>query len=188
MNGMSIKATNRGLAEQLWSFMLQVYSRPGIAQSCLALQDRYGVDIPLFLSALYACLDGRRVDRAAVSTLDRACADWRRHVILPLRQIRRRMKGPDLLGTHPHAPDLRERIKAAELQAERVEADMHATLIADLPAETDWDRGLEARLIDTAKLVLKLGDSSDPDRLPAEAIVVIKTCMNDDAGWGRPQR
>jgi uncharacterized protein (TIGR02444 family) len=105
-----------------WSFALRLYGQPGVSDACLALQDRLGVDVNVLLLALFAVVErGIPLTASDIADMDRAVAAWRREIILPLREIRRRMKS----GPEP-APDevteaLRQQVKKAELSAEQTE-------------------------------------------------------------------
>jgi uncharacterized protein (TIGR02444 family) len=103
-----------------WKFALELYAKPGVSQACLLLQDRLGVDVSLLLTTLfYAEHRGVELPTEAIAALDRSVAPWRAEVIVPLRQLRRRLKGGGLLA-HP-TDEFYRRIKADELLAEQIE-------------------------------------------------------------------
>lgn len=105
-----------------WQFSLVVYRQKGVASSCLALQARIGLEVNVLLMALLAARWHQRViGRHEVEQADALVLPWRRDIVVPLRELRSRLK----LGPAP-APDvrtdtLRNQIKATELQAERIE-------------------------------------------------------------------
>lgn len=109
-------------ANPFWAFSLAVYGRTGVAAACLALQDRRGVDVNLLLLLLWAgARCGVRLTAAEVDRIAGAIAPWHRDVVVPLRAVRRRLKGDAA------AEGLRERVKAVELESERLEQDrLHA--------------------------------------------------------------
>jgi uncharacterized protein (TIGR02444 family) len=113
-----------------WSFALALYNAPGVAEACLSLQDRYGLDVNLLLVALFAAARrGQELDGATLATLDTAVAPFRAGVIQPLRAIRRGLKnyqGPQAAAVAM----LRAGIKRGELQAEQVQ---QALLVDHLP-------------------------------------------------------
>lgn len=132
----------------LWDFAVSLYRRNGVAIACLALQDRRSVDVPVLLFAAWL---GRRAIALAekdVATIDASIGAWRADVILPLRSVRRTLKsGP------PPAPSsvteaLRERVKSAELEAERIELAVLASLPVGVPAQGPT-RDTAARNLDT---------------------------------------
>ncbi|GJE04283.1 TIGR02444 family protein [Methylobacterium isbiliense] len=105
-------------ADPLWTFALVLYGRPGAAAACLALQDEAGADVTLVLYLIWCAQTGRALDAAAVRSADATVAAWRAAVVAPLRGVRRAMKAPLLPGL-PAEP-LRDRIKAVEIEAERL--------------------------------------------------------------------
>lgn len=103
-------------ANPFWDFSLAVYGRPGVPACCLALQDRRGVDVNVLLFAAWAGLDcGIRLSAGELVRIDGSVAGWRDEVVRPLRALRRRAKAED--------DAFHRRMKAAELEAERVQQD-----------------------------------------------------------------
>jgi uncharacterized protein (TIGR02444 family) len=103
-----------------WDFSLAIYGRSGVADACLALQDRRGLDVNLLLFCCWAGSRGRKLDATEVANLIASVADWQRSVLRPLRLVRRQIKefpGGDAgqLGL------LRTVVKDCELTAERVD-------------------------------------------------------------------
>jgi uncharacterized protein (TIGR02444 family) len=99
----------------IWAWAQAAYARPGAREACLALQDQHGQNVCLLL---WAAWSGAPVEALARGVaLARA---WEQAVVSPLRQVRRELKaqaGPiDAAGRER----LREDIKAAELEAERL--------------------------------------------------------------------
>lgn len=103
----------------LWREALRLYGAPGVAAACLRLQDGRGADVPLLLLACWLTGRGVALDPEEGGRLAALAARWR-PVIGGLREARRALKplaggcdaGADRRG------DLRERVKAAELDAE----------------------------------------------------------------------
>jgi uncharacterized protein (TIGR02444 family) len=127
-NGGGPRAT-RSLAvpegrSHFWEFSLTVYGAPGVQEECLLLQDRYGVDINMLLfcayvGAIYGALLSDRDVLAAVA----AAGEWNATIVGNLREARRALKpfAADLSATGALAAALRTAVKAAELEAERIE-------------------------------------------------------------------
>ena len=105
-------------AEGLWAFSLDLYARPGAADACLLLQDRHGLDVNLGLFALWLGARGYALDDATLAAAQAAAGQWHRQVVVPLRAARRFLKP---LAEDPAVAGLREAVKAAELEAERLE-------------------------------------------------------------------
>lgn len=115
-----------------WDFSLAVYHRPGVAQACLALQDRRGLDVNLLLFCCWAGSLGRRLERQDIARLRRAVGDWQERVVGPLREVRRRLKGlSHAAGGEGSA--LRQAVKDCEFEAERIEQAMLHAAQAELP-------------------------------------------------------
>lgn len=130
-------ASELALAGSHWRFALSVYGKPGVAECCLSLQDRYGVDVNVLLMALFSArVYGAALDDRALADIDRAVRAWRDEVVRPLRSIRRRLK----YGPAP-APDLatealRTAVKDAELRAEQIELAVIASRLENRTAQT----------------------------------------------------
>jgi uncharacterized protein (TIGR02444 family) len=101
----------------LWGWALAAYARPGVAPACLVLQDAHGQNVPLLLAAGWACLEGRALDAKAAAGLAR---NWETAVVSPLRAVRRALKLPAPAIDDPSREALRSRVKAVELDAERL--------------------------------------------------------------------
>jgi uncharacterized protein (TIGR02444 family) len=106
-------------ADDFWAFSLRFYAAPQVSGLCLELQDRFGADVNILLYLLFRAVDGISLDAPAIAHLDAFARDWRTEVVKPLREVRRTLKAHETLSP-PHAA-LRTAIKAAELDAERLE-------------------------------------------------------------------
>ncbi|HEX5508115.1 MAG TPA: TIGR02444 family protein [Pseudolabrys sp.] len=111
-----------------WTFTLAVYGAPGVAPECLALQDRYELDVNLLLLAAYAgAADGITLGADDISAAFETIAQWHSDVVRSLREARRALKsmsedqGDPL---RPAASALRTQAQKAEIDAERVEQAM----------------------------------------------------------------
>lgn len=108
-----------------WYFSLALYGMPGIADHLLYFQDRCDADVNLMLFCCWTAHQGAGpLTDARVQELARAMSDWQSGIIKPLRALRRILKddsqgAPPVLSSH-----VRETIKQAELDAERVEQNM----------------------------------------------------------------
>ncbi len=104
-----------------WTFSLRLYGRPGAPAACLELQDRAGADVNVLLFCLFAAASGRRVSQAdAIQAMARV-AEWKGEVVAPLRAARRFLKRPPAPFVGGAVEDLRTRVKAIELEAERIQ-------------------------------------------------------------------
>jgi len=104
-----------------WRFSLQFYRLPKVANACIALQEEAGVDVNLLLFLLWHAKQRRRLSTADVAALEAQVAPWRDLTVIPLRSVRRALKSPPALVAAPAAEAFRNRIKAVELEAERLQ-------------------------------------------------------------------
>jgi uncharacterized protein (TIGR02444 family) len=125
-----------------WRFSVAFYRQPGVAEACLALQDRCGVDVNLLLFLLWMAHARRSLAADQVRVLDARLGRWRAEVVRPLREMRRALKAdPPLVGA-AEAEAFRGRVKALELESERLQqeamqalADGLVVAAASSPAE-----------------------------------------------------
>jgi uncharacterized protein (TIGR02444 family) len=104
-----------------WRFSLQFYRQPGVADACIALQEEAGVDVNLLLFLLWHAAQNRRLSAADIAALERKIGTWRDTTVIPLRTLRRALKAPPALVASETAEAFRTRIKAVELEAERLQ-------------------------------------------------------------------
>jgi uncharacterized protein (TIGR02444 family) len=95
-------------AEAFWRWSLASY--PKVERALLDLQDRFGADVNLVLFCAWI----GRLTPEALENAEGVVRPWREGVVEPLRRLRRQLK------ERPEAADLRDRVKAAELEAERL--------------------------------------------------------------------
>ena len=136
-------------ASPFWTFSLSVYSQMGVPEACLTLQDRAGVDVNLLLFALYLGRNGRKLAPHHVRKIAQTTEPWRAHVVVSLRAARRALKEPSPHFAGASAEQLRLKVKAAELEAERIQQDV---LFVSFPAadmglgEDDWAKACAANV------------------------------------------
>ena len=109
-----------------WRFALHFYARPGVADACLALQDRCGADVNLLLFLLWMSLSRRSFSADAARALDDRIRDWRETVVVPLRAMRRTLKQRPALADPAAAEPFRTHVKVLELEAERLQQEAMA--------------------------------------------------------------
>jgi uncharacterized protein (TIGR02444 family) len=103
-----------------WRFSLAVYGRPEVPPACLTLQEMHGLDVNLLLFACFAGVRGRALTGQDLEILEAAAGPWHTQVVRPLRGARTWMKAQPMDEAER---SLRERIKALELEGERIEQD-----------------------------------------------------------------
>jgi uncharacterized protein (TIGR02444 family) len=104
-----------------WRFSLAFYREPAVAAACIDLQDQAGVDVNVLLFLLWSATLRRKLTRSAVEELDRQIGAWREATVIPLRALRRALKSPPPVVEAGAAEAFRTRIKAVELEAERLQ-------------------------------------------------------------------
>src|SRR5262245_52444325 len=102
-----------------WTFALELYGQPGVAEACLLLQDRLGVDVNVLLFSMFAARErGIALDGRDLRGIDAVVAPWREEIVVALRGVRRRMKAGPEPAPSEATERLRAEVKAAELHAE----------------------------------------------------------------------
>jgi uncharacterized protein (TIGR02444 family) len=104
-----------------WRFSLRFYRQPAVADACIALQEQAGVDVNLLLFLLWHATYKRALSAAEVTELEGRIGPWRDTTVIPLRAVRRALKSPPALVAPATAEAFRTRIKAVELEAERLQ-------------------------------------------------------------------
>jgi uncharacterized protein (TIGR02444 family) len=116
-------------ADAFWAFSLAFYERPGIAETCLELQDRDGLDVNILLLCCWLGWSGQgRLRRDDFAAAEAGVAGWRSQIVERLRSVRRALK--DMAA--PAASALRREILRLELMAER---EAQRLLLASLTRE-----------------------------------------------------
>ncbi|MBY8931461.1 TIGR02444 family protein [Pseudomonas sp. Wu6] len=132
------------MCADLWSFALSTYARPGVEAACLRLQEQ-GADVCLLLCG--AWLEQRGVARLPerVVALQQLARPWRMHVVEPLRAVRVQWRA--MAQQDAHLAELREQVKALELEAERallmrLEALTQSWSSNEMTGRQEWLEGL----------------------------------------------
>ncbi|CCB63502.1 MULTISPECIES: TIGR02444 family protein [unclassified Hyphomicrobium] len=103
-----------------WDFVVALYAKPGVRDSCLALQNDGRVDIPVLLAALYATItQNTALDLQTIGEMDHLVEPLRKEYVLPLRAMRTELKAAISQFGGSQLKALREKILEAELLAER---------------------------------------------------------------------
>jgi uncharacterized protein (TIGR02444 family) len=112
-----------------WRFSLQFYRLPGVAEACIKLQEEAGADVNLLLFLLWHGVQLRQLSNAEVARLEQRISAWRDRAVIPLRAIRRALKTPPGLVEAGTAEAFRTRVKAVELEAERLQQEAMYELV-----------------------------------------------------------
>src|ERR1700704_2213276 len=126
-------ATPSAQGSPFWRFSLRVYRAPGVGDACIALQETSGVDVNLLLFLLWQATERRALTAADVTALDQTISGWRDTAVIPLRDVRRALKSSPGLVAPNIAEAFRTRIKAVELEAERLQQEAMYALAGSAP-------------------------------------------------------
>lgn len=139
-----------------WTFSLNVYAAPGVEAECLALQATHDVDVNLLLFCAWAGAERRwHLAPADLYRVSEAVRPWQETVVKPLRSARRAIKTLGL--QNPAASDLRSRIAADELEAERIEQAMLFALASEGGSAGDAGAGTDVSALVRDNIALLLG-------------------------------
>lgn len=116
-----------------WRFSLNFYRQAGVSDACIALQDGCGLDVNLLLFLFWLADGGRLLTSDEVRDLDDSVRDWRNLTVIPLRDARRRLKGARTLVDPGTQETFRNKVKAVELEAERLQQEGLYTLTQSGP-------------------------------------------------------
>ncbi|HKF64470.1 MAG TPA: TIGR02444 family protein [Dongiaceae bacterium] len=147
-----------------WSFSLQLYGKPGVAEACIALQDGLGLDVNLLL---FCCWHGRALRKLDEAGLRQAIATveaWQSEVVKPLRAVRRRLKAGVAPITARECQALRHKVNDLELESERIAQSALEALPMPPPG---WRPAVEANLDLYLTLMRR-----DPAKVPELQVLV----------------
>ncbi|MBY2907465.1 TIGR02444 family protein [Rhizobium leguminosarum] len=154
-------ARRAAFCANVFDVIVRLYGEPGIASWCLEAQTRHAVDVPSLLFFALADSDGHGADDGEMQRLLERAGEWRSHFVLPLRHLRLTLRQ----GRRNTAEiEFYEKIKAAELEAERLQV----RRLADDFLPLEGPGGLAARYLETismpepeaAELVERLRDAT----------------------------
>jgi uncharacterized protein (TIGR02444 family) len=132
----SVEAASAQQANPFWTFSLGYYRGAGVSEACLELQDNCGVDVNVVLFLLWQASQRRRVAAADVKALADKVRPWQVEVIGPIRALRRKLKSDAPLLDKGPAELFRTKIKAIELESERLQQEAMAALAAGLKTDS----------------------------------------------------
>ena len=133
-----VKLSRPELEAASWAFALELYARPGVADACLQLQNRAGVDVMMLLMAGYAAVRHRiLLTLPEIRELDEVCHPWREQIVRPLRAIRTGLKEGPSPAPSSETEQFRSKVKSIELAAERLQNHLLADRLPLRPAERD---------------------------------------------------
>jgi uncharacterized protein (TIGR02444 family) len=156
----------------LWDFAVDLYGAPGVGEACLALQDRHGCDVNTILFAAWmGAVRGEKLSQPDMAEAIASVQSWRDEIVRPLRAIRRRLKsGPPT--PNEVTEQLRTRIKAVELESERIELKQLEAFASKRASRADEPSEASRENLMSAVHLFKGGE------LDAEAIELIEVIQS----------
>ena len=119
---MSDAAANPPVSKSpFWRFSIKFYAVPGVAQACIDLQDQARVDVNILFFLLWNATERRALNATEVAEVERTIGGWREMAVVPIRDVRRALKSPPSAIAPDTAEGFRTRVKAVELEAERLQ-------------------------------------------------------------------
>ncbi len=161
-------------ASPFWTFSLRLYGRPGVPPACLVLQDGSGVpvDVNIVLFSLFLAREGRSLGIEDAKQIVALAEPWRREVVVSLRSARRALKEPPAAFDNDLTDTLRQKVKAVELEAERLQQEC---LYASFPA---LNLGTAASPADAASRNLAAYEQAIGARFDAAAVATLLAAFN----------
>jgi uncharacterized protein (TIGR02444 family) len=135
----NVATSSSGQSSPFWTFSLSFYRQAGVSEACLELQDRFGVDVNIVLFLLWSATLRRRLEVGEIRALADRVRAWQNDVVVPIRNLRRFLKTPPPLLDEGTAELFRTKIKAVELESERLQQEAMSALALSLhyePADT----------------------------------------------------
>ena len=139
---------SRELEAESWAFALALYARPGVADACLALQNEADVDVMILLVATFAAVKYRTLLAPdEIGTLDETCRPWREQIVRRLRTIRTALKTAPQPAPNGETEQFRSKVKALELEAEKLENKLLAESLPLRPSRREAVRTEQLRAV-----------------------------------------
>jgi uncharacterized protein (TIGR02444 family) len=152
----------------LWDWAVAAYAAPGVAETCLHLQDAADQNVPLLLWAAWCARSGRPLDADTIEAGCDTARAWNDAAIAPLRAVRRTLKTPLADIQTPDREAVREAVKALELDCERrLLLALEALSPTPLPASTDPLPALVAVSRAWSRMIPRAGLTDLAEQLPA---------------------
>jgi uncharacterized protein (TIGR02444 family) len=120
---------------KFWPWLLDIYSKPGVSESLIALQDKEHLNVNALMFCCWLGTQSVRLtheDAAEIETLNKS---WAEEIVAPVRQVRRVLKTSPLIDEDKRK-DIRGRIQAIEIELE----EQHCTLLETRACALDAPR------------------------------------------------
>lgn len=105
-------------ATKMWRYGIALWKLPGVRDTCLAWQMRFGFDVSflVFLSWIW-CVRQEAIEGDQVQRANAEISEWRETVIEPARKARKYVKAENS-ETQPELTNVFELLRAVELRSE----------------------------------------------------------------------
>lgn len=125
--------------DSFWDYSVQIYSKSGVADVLLSLQEQYGVDVNMLLFCCWVGLTRGTFTDELFDTAYEFSYSWREHAVNPLRHARTWMKETGCQSTaidREECMSVREKVKSVELRVEKLQQETLESVSSIIP-ETD---------------------------------------------------
>jgi uncharacterized protein (TIGR02444 family) len=113
------------MSQTFWNFSVAVYGKTAVQDECLRLQDQFGLDVNVVLwCAFLGAAHGVTLTRDDILSARQEVRQWQEEIVGTLRTTRRNLKKIETSQAAPFVnatTDFRTKVKAAELESERIE-------------------------------------------------------------------
>lgn len=120
------------MSESLWDFSIRVYQQPEVADACLLLQESNDVDVNVLLFCCWYGVYFGEMDQSLYKNVLSFSRSWSVNAVKPIRSVRVWMKNSGCSDNRMKEEDcqkLRNRIKAVELEAEKLQQEVLFSLV-----------------------------------------------------------
>lgn len=131
--------------DHFWSYSNELYSCPGVEDALIELQDQEGLEPNLVLFCLYAAERGMALDADLIASARQLGEVWATGLVAPLRETRRRLKPFTADDATGNVVILRDRVKKAELLAEKGLQAALGALLHNKTRSVEFGRALAER-------------------------------------------
>jgi uncharacterized protein (TIGR02444 family) len=131
----SVETASASQTSPFWTFSLGYYRGVGVSEACLELQDNCGVDVNVVLFLLWFASQKRALSADQVKLIADKVRPWQIDVIGPIRALRRMLKTDAPLLDKGSAELFRTKIKAIELESERLQQQAMYAMATGLKTE-----------------------------------------------------
>lgn len=165
---------------QFWDFSLSVYGEAGVAPACLRLQDQRGLDVNLLLFCGWLGVTGRGVlANPTWQELVQWNRAWTEEVIMPLREVRRRLKTQE----DRLVKALRAKVGVCEIDGEHLaQLRMERVVVDTMPRDLSADEALRDVLGNLGRYLSAWGASLGGEDLRSLRVILQAVVPGASAG------